>query len=60
MFAPCLVSCTERFPLAVQIIFSEETVAASVTLILEVLRNRGVVVNSKTLDTGAERRPKLE
>ena len=44
MFIPCLVSCTEQFPLAVQIIFQKKQM---LQVLREFLKCRGVVVNSK-------------
>ena len=56
VFVPRLVCWTERFPLAVQIIFQKKQMLRA---LCEFLKFRGVVLNSKTLDTGAERRLKL-
>ena len=45
----CVFSCTKQFPLAVQIIFKKKQMLRALR---EFLKCRGVVVNSKTLDTG--------
>ena len=48
-FLPCLVSCIEQFPLAVQIILQKKQM---LQVLREFLKCKEILVNSQTLDVG--------